>query len=181
MSCPPVTPALIGLSRPRGAARKKCRAFTLVETALALGIVAFALVPLVGMLPIGLRISHDASDLTMSAQIAQRLAGMVHQSDYSNYSRLANGYYYFDNEGQPLKVTNSVVPAAAIYAANIFPPLADDPAMPLLNSANVAAMRIRIVNDPGHQLQGTPTDTDLPANLQSRALTIPVHLANNGS
>lgn len=55
---------------------KRRSAFTLIETALALGIVAFALVPVMGLLPIGLQTSRNASDLTISAQIAQRLAGM---------------------------------------------------------------------------------------------------------
>ena len=126
--------------QPPGLAWRRNQAFTLIETALALGIVAFALVPLIGLLPLGLQISHSASDLTLSAQITQRLAGTIQQADYSSYRGLVDVYYYFDAEGQPLKSTTGEVPASAIYAASIFLPSAEDPATSasLVDGANVA-------------------------------------------
>ncbi|MEY2539814.1 MAG: hypothetical protein QOG67_3554 [Verrucomicrobiota bacterium] len=47
--------------------------FTLVEVVLALGIVAFAIVAILGMLPIGLNTSHGAQDNTRAPQIAQSI------------------------------------------------------------------------------------------------------------
>lgn len=187
-ACPPFTLHFRGGSR-------RARAFTLVETALALGIVAFALIPLLGLLPIGLQMSHSASDLTLSAQIAQRLAGMVQQSSYSNFqlgsSTLANGpadiYYYFDSEGQPLKQTGAGAPSSAVYTASIFLPSEQDPnagttdqTNSLVNKDNVTMLRVQIVNDPTGRLTGSPK-TNLPADLKARAVTIPVFLANNGN
>ena len=168
--------------------------FTLVETALALGIVAFALVPLLGLMPIGLQMSHNASDLTLSAQIAQRLAGMIQQAGYSNFNPSdpsfatgpANVYYYFDAEGQPLKSTGGSAPASTIYTASIFLPSTVDPAAgsnsqdnSVADKANTTMLRVQIVNDPTARLHGTPAIT-LPADLKSRSVIIPVYLANNG-
>ena len=112
--------------------RRKRAGFTLVETALALGIVAFALVPLIGLLPIGMQASRHASDLTIASQIAQRLSGMVAQDNFSDFSALVNGtsnlegnLYYFDSEGQPITTNsqgqtlaaNASPPANAVYTA----------------------------------------------------------------
>lgn len=168
---------------------KRRAAFTLIETALALGIVAFALVPAIALLPIGLQTSKSASDFTMSAQIAQRLAGMVQQTDEptsllsSNGSVLRKSYYYFDGEGQPvaptvMPQTGSGVPLATVYAASI--QLLPTTVKTLVDSSVATTLYVRIVNDPGHRLQGKPGDT-LPADLQARAVVVPVYFANNGN
>ncbi len=167
---------------------KRRSGFTLIETALALGIVAFALVPVVALLPIGLQTSKSASDLTMSAQIAQRLAGMIQQTDEPS-SKLANGsstlmgsYYYFDGEGQPLATTSGTVngvPTAAVYTASIQHLSASSAT--LVDSAVATTLYVQIVNDPGHRLQGTTPNSTLPADLQSHAVVIPVYFANNGT
>ena len=163
-----------------GASRKQQSAFTLVETALALGIAAFALVPVVGLLPVGLQASRQASDLTISAQIAQRLVGMVQQAnhlktDASGYTALTGTYYYFDADGQP--VSSAVgIPITAVYSASILIPSQDAPTS-LVDSANINTLNIQVVNDSEHRLQGTPSAT-LPAYLQSRATILPIYLAN---
>jgi uncharacterized protein (TIGR02598 family) len=79
-----------------------------VETALALGVTAFALVALMGLLPAGLSIFRKAIDTTVSAQIVQRIVSDAEQTDFD--SLLAKGtssggdYYvlplrYFDDQG----------------------------------------------------------------------------------
>lgn len=187
-------PARLLLASPRSPGSRPRAAFTLVETALALGIVAFALIPLLGLLPIGLQMSHNASDLTLSAQIAQRLAGIIQQAGYSSFQGTdpavnagpGDVNYYFDVEGQPLKSTGGGVPAGAIYTANILLPSATDPnagntsqTNSLVDKANVTTLRVRIVNDPTGRIIGTPSGA-IPVDLKARAVTIPVYLANNG-
>ncbi|NJK91533.1 MAG: Verru_Chthon cassette protein B [Blastochloris sp.] len=66
----------------------------------SLGIMAFVLVTLLGMIPVSLNTYMTSVDLTTQANIAQRLYTMVQQTPFgdSNFSQL-NGDYYFDDEG----------------------------------------------------------------------------------
>ncbi len=56
--------------------------FSLVEVALAIGVVAFAFVGLLALLPAGLTTFRRAIDTSMSAQIAQRVINDAQQSDF---------------------------------------------------------------------------------------------------
>lgn len=84
-------------------------AFSLVEVVLALGIMAFGLVPLMALLPIGLKMHRQAIDTTVSSQIVARVAQEAQQTDYSN---LPDGgsqplTYCFDDQGNLLATGNS--------------------------------------------------------------------------
>jgi len=46
------------------------KAFSLVEVVLAIGVIAFAVVAILGMFPVGLQTSHSAQDETRAPQIA---------------------------------------------------------------------------------------------------------------
>ena len=52
-------------------------AFTLIETVLAIGIVATVLIALLGLLPSGSKILGEAGRATVGARIAQQLIGEV--------------------------------------------------------------------------------------------------------
>lgn len=74
--------------------------FTLTEVVLALGIISFAFVPLLGLLPLGLDTSRQAIDATIEAQIVQSLGGKAQQTDFSNLNALTNSNpSYFDYQG----------------------------------------------------------------------------------
>lgn len=49
------------------------RGFSLVEVVLALGVISFAIVAILGVFPIGLSTSHSAQDETRAPQIAQMI------------------------------------------------------------------------------------------------------------
>ena len=57
--------------------------FSLVEVALAVGIAGFALVSLLGLLPVGLHTFRSAMDTSVCAQIAQRVFNDAQQADFS--------------------------------------------------------------------------------------------------
>jgi uncharacterized protein (TIGR02598 family) len=60
---------------------KRWGAFSLVEVVVALGVIAFAIVAIIGLVPTGLQTSHSSQDETRAAQIAQLLfASLVSQS-----------------------------------------------------------------------------------------------------
>lgn len=159
--------------------------FTLVETALALGIVSFALVALMGTMPVGLQASRTASDVTITALIGERLTGLIQQTGWSNYPAIESSYYYFDSQGDPLTVTSAGhAPAGSLYTASILPVTPITPAgtgnlTTIVNTSTVAWLQITIVNDPTQSLQGAPPATP-PATLPPRSTVIPVFLADNG-
>lgn len=59
--------------------------FTLVEVVLALGIVSFAIVAIIGVLPAGLTVSHTSQDETRSAQIAQDILTSLASQAQTNF------------------------------------------------------------------------------------------------
>lgn len=105
--------------------RKQKAAFTLVEVVLALGVVAFAFVPIIGLLPVGLDMSRKAIDATVEAQIAQELTTQAQQTDFSvlisgsastNFAGGSPSPSYFDNLGNATTATSQT---GAVYEAGI--------------------------------------------------------------
>ncbi len=69
-------------------------AFSLIEVTLALGILAFAILPLFGLLTIGLNSSHENSNRALKAQILGWVQG-------ESASRTLAYQAYFDESGIP--------------------------------------------------------------------------------
>src|SRR4051794_32386034 len=67
-------------------------AFSLVEVVLALGICSFAMIAIVGMIPMGLTTFRSAMNTTAQSQIVQRIAGDLLLSEYQNLD--SKVYYY---------------------------------------------------------------------------------------
>src|SRR4051794_29153012 len=68
---------------------RNSQAFSLVEVVLALGVVAFAIVAILGVLPIGLRTGHSAQDETRAAQIAQDIFSSLASQVPQNFANVA--------------------------------------------------------------------------------------------
>ncbi len=64
--------------------------FSLVEVTLSIGVIAFAFVALMGLLPTGLSVFREAMDTTVTAQIAQRITSELQETDYYALLRMAN-------------------------------------------------------------------------------------------
>ncbi len=62
--------------------KSKSAGFSLVEVALAIGIVAFAFVALLSLLPAGLTTFRRALDISICTQIAQRIVSEAQQADF---------------------------------------------------------------------------------------------------
>jgi len=60
----------------------KINAFTLVEVAIAVGILAVSLVALLGLLPVGMTNFRKAMDISVTAQISQRLLHDMEQAEF---------------------------------------------------------------------------------------------------
>src|SRR3954468_2269565 len=79
---PPVTPSL-----PRGLSfsshRQRSRGFSLVEVVIAVGVVAFAFVAILGLIPAGMGQFRQAIDTSVCAQIAQRVINDAQETDFT--------------------------------------------------------------------------------------------------
>ena len=72
--------------------RRPCRrGFSLVEVALAIGIVAFALVPMLGLMAGGSTTFRAALNEMESAQITQRVSNDLQQTDFATLTASASG------------------------------------------------------------------------------------------
>lgn len=95
----------------------KQRGFSLIECALALGVVSFSFVALVGMLPVGLNSFHGAIDATVGAQISQKVLSEVRQAKFSELGAFninpdpdpdkPSADFFFDGDGTTTPTTTA--------------------------------------------------------------------------
>lgn len=139
----------------------RTRAFSLVEVALALGIVAFALVGVIGLLPAGLNTFQKAMDTSVGSQILQRVVAEARQASYADLTEPAvNSRKIFDlrffNEtgGQTDKEKATYWVQVVSNAASGIPGTAANP--------DLARVTIDIVHNPGkRELQPDPSSGGL--------------------
>jgi type II secretory pathway pseudopilin PulG len=86
----------------RGARRnRRADGFSLVETALAMAIVCFAFIPLLGLLPIGVSTMREAKDDIVAARIVQQIGNEAQQADFE--ALVSTGSLrYFDDQSREL-------------------------------------------------------------------------------
>ena len=132
--------------------RRGVMGFSLVEVTLALGIVSFSVLTLVGMIPLGLTTFHKAAAASVGSQIVQQVVTDVQQTDFdkltsgtSTVNQLA--LRYFDDQGNELK--NATDPGV-VYNVNVVANTSvvltgGDATAP----ANLACLAIEIVSNPG--------------------------------
>lgn len=108
----------------RKSSLKGVRAFSLVEVTIALGILAFGLVAMLGMLPTGLRLVKESADEATAANIAEAIqadiksisADATETTRYEIPLSMANtGTAFFTKEGK--WIGNSGSDPDAVYAA----------------------------------------------------------------
>lgn len=118
------------------------KAFSLVEVVLAIGIVSFAMVSILGLIPVGLHTFRSAMDLSVEAGIAQKLVADVQRTDFQN---LQSTNLSFDDQGVP------VAPAGAVFTAQVAPPqaLAADGIMQSNAAARTVLIKISNRMNPG--------------------------------
>ena len=88
------------------------KAFSLVEVTMALGLVSFAVITVIGLMPVGLVALHRAMDSTEEGQIVREISS---QALLTPYSQLTNNFsgttFYYDEDG--VFLTNSAAPRPA--------------------------------------------------------------------
>lgn len=72
------------------------RGFSLVEVVLALGVISFAIVAILGVFPVGLNTSHSAQDETRAPQIAQTIFATLTSQTFNAVS-----IKLYESDGDP--------------------------------------------------------------------------------
>jgi uncharacterized protein (TIGR02598 family) len=116
---------------------KGTKAFSLVEVVLAIGVVSFAMMAMLGTLPIGLKSSQESRGQVATANIARQLQGELQQISFNDQSQdaltvasLSGQSMYYTLEGTKTDKVDS-----AYYVANFavngvsLPGLSIDPAL----------------------------------------------------
>ena len=130
--------------------------FSLVELVLAIGIVSFAFVSILSLIPMGMTAFQQAIDTTVGSQIVRRLINEAQQTDYATLVATPTSEHYFDDQGN--EVPNM---AASIYTADVTvtaPTSLPNTATP--DSTNLATVVVKLANNPGHR--ATPFDGTNP-------------------
>ena len=145
--------------------------FSLVEVTLAVGIVAFGIVGIIGMLPTGLNVFRQAMDASVGSQIIQRVLNEAQQSDFD--ALIAGSTWVGGATGT---VNETILAKNALDPAKGTVRWFDDQANELVSSAEaVYHVNTRIM--PTTALPKTGTGTKDNINLA----TVTVQVANNPS
>ncbi|MDR0534502.1 MAG: Verru_Chthon cassette protein B [Verrucomicrobiales bacterium] len=130
--------------------RRRCKreAFSLVEVTMALGIMAFALVSIIGLVPSGLSTFRQTVNISVGSQIVQQVVADLQQSGTLPEQP---EWRYFNDQGQEYtsaadRGTGNNEPV--IYYVNVMV----DPqvTLPGGDSSSLARAVIEIVNNPGN-------------------------------
>jgi uncharacterized protein (TIGR02598 family) len=108
-------------------ARFRQAGFSLVEISLAIGIIAFAFVGLIGLLPVGLTTFRDAIDTSNEARIVQSFTSKLLATEFSKVPDLSfeksKEIYYYDEEGMPVDTATDEIPSRKndrLYECKVF-------------------------------------------------------------
>lgn len=124
---------------------KATSSFSLVEVALAIGIIATSCVVLIGMLSPGLTIHRQALDNSVGSQIVQRLFNEAQQTDFPALIQAKSTMRYFDNQG------NEVAQADSQYTAEISVlPTTKIPSPDNRSTESLATVTVKLANNPAH-------------------------------
>ena len=88
--------------------------FSLIEVVIAIGIIAFAFIAIIGLIPTGLSSIKGSMQTSVMSRIAQKVISDAEQSDFTTLAGLMSSTNYFDVEGNPLPSSSN-----SLYWANL--------------------------------------------------------------
>jgi uncharacterized protein (TIGR02598 family) len=106
--------------------RKIRRAFSLVEVVMAIGLISFVLVGLLGLMSAGLGGIRNASDESSSAMIAKKLVAEIGQNSLDDILVSTFSDRWFDAEGQEVLETDPFRVYRAKASAELHPGLPEN-------------------------------------------------------
>lgn len=152
--------------------RKRAAAFSLVETTLAIGVVAFALVAMLGMVPVGLSSFREAMDASTSSRILQRVSSELRQG--TNVSP-QQPMLYFDEQGDETTAAGADGRKALYYVNTLVKPATG---LPGGGSSSLTTVTVEVVKNPRNE--SVPRDPATLAFLEQPGMPVwryPVYIA----
>lgn len=132
--------------RPAFTRRLRPRGFSLIEVVLCIGIVAFAFLAILGLLPAGLGNFRQSIDNTVGSQIVQRLVGEAQQTDFPTLTAsTAPVLRYFDDQGNEMTSSQNYLYTAeiSVQAPTTLPNTSTPP------TSSLATVTIKLANNAG--------------------------------
>lgn len=117
-------------------ARRGCRttAFSLVEVTIALGILAFAIIPMIGLVSVGMKTLRSSMDVTVQIDVVRKTVGEATRIPFTDLTAtFDNQLFYFDDEGIQQTSSNAQTIFVARAAVNAPPSL-------LTSNTNIARL-----------------------------------------
>jgi uncharacterized protein (TIGR02598 family) len=94
------------------------KGFSLIEVTLAIGVISFALLALLGVMPVGMATLRDAMDRTTESQIIRQIGATALLTSYTNLPTQFSGTtFYYDQEGTLLGQSPAGRPEGTRYSA----------------------------------------------------------------
>lgn len=131
------------------APRSPAAAFSLVETTLAIGVVAVALVSMLGLVPVGLSSFRDAVDASTSSRIVQRVSAHLRQG---TEVPAQHPVQFFDEQGDEVPQAAGANPA--VYHVNTV--VQPGTSLPGGESSSLRTVTVEIVRSPGGPVPRDP-------------------------
>ncbi|MDQ3623943.1 MAG: Verru_Chthon cassette protein B [Verrucomicrobiota bacterium] len=186
--------------------RPSRQGFSLVEVALAVGVVAFAFVGILALLPTGLNVFRSAMNTSVTSQISQRVINDAMQTDFDvlvdtpasgehpeSFTFVAPKvegpeYRYFDDQGNELPKERR---SDAIYhvLVRVTPGTRLARSGPQSETRQIATVTVQVAANPGNKelkpVGGDPADSgNVQRNLWPRNAGVPIltysaHVARN--
>ncbi len=134
---------------PRCGIFRRSGGFSLVEVTMAIGIVSFAFLTTLGLIPTGLKTFRSAIDTSVGGQIFQRVINEAQQTDFDTLVGSVPAVRYFDDQGNEL---DSGLASKAIYHVNtrILPSTALTTTGTAASNASIATITVQIAKNPGN-------------------------------
>ena len=133
---------------PRCGIFRRTGGFSLVEVTMAIGIVSFAFLTTLGLIPTGLKTFRSAIDTSVGGQIFQRVINEAQQTDFDTLVGSVPAVRYFDDQGNEL---DSSLAGKAIYHVNtrIQPSTSLTTTGTAASNASLATITVQIAKNPG--------------------------------
>ena len=128
------------------------RGFSLVEVTMALGIISFGMVSVLGLIPVGLNTMRQAMDATVEEQIVRKISGEVLLTPYSQISsKIISQPFYFDDQGTALKTSGKARFRATVADGTTAYPgsTATPPDKPITDSMRMLRVQVDVTPNGG--------------------------------
>ena len=94
--------------------------FSLIEVTIALGVFAFAMIPIIGLVSSGMKSLRGSMDEGVRGEIVRKVVAEAGRVPYTNLSTFSGSLFYFDDEGVQQASSNAqtiFVASNSVYAA----------------------------------------------------------------